>query len=308
MRKEFDSLLAAIYMEYLILESSYAKRSFKKRIGSANLFLITILVGLDAIESGEIIKSPTFSTSWNPRNMKNSAQRSSRFALNAALSWVIDNLDMYFILTHRKPSIIESVEISNKLSGAGQSVSQKMDTFVSVLLKTDLHDIDKFASLVALGIQWRNNTTHFDADNIISKKYKDVLTASDNKQWFHDNFQGLDIKETLRHFEEGTSPSFKEITSIIRAVHIFVDQLDSFLISGVDVNRVAVETIQKHYSDSQKRKGYVLNYESERKTSMVKMILLSYGFSETPKRYGNNVLELEPNKIDGMLRVAIGKK
>lgn len=65
MRKKFDSCFGCflLNMEHLILESSYAKRLFKKRIGNANHLLITILVGLDAIEAGEITKTAKFNTS-----------------------------------------------------------------------------------------------------------------------------------------------------------------------------------------------------------------------------------------------------
>ena len=310
MRKKFDSCFGCflLNMEHLILESSYAKRLFKKRIGNANHLLITILVGLDAIEAGVITKTDKFKTSWNPKSKRQSAQRSSRFALNAALSWVIDNLDMYFILAHRTPTIIESEELFNNISGAGQSVSQKMDTYTLAILKTDDSYILKYASLVALGIQWRNNTTHYNAENKLEKRYRDTLCDKRNSKWYEDTFQGLSIIDSIKSFDKGLPPSFKEIAAIIRATHVYVDKLDHYLLSTVNVKRIAKETIQKHYSDRKKKKGHVLNYSEERKCSMAKMILLSYGFSETDEKYGNTVFELDSQVVDEYLHSAIKKR
>lgn len=294
-------------MTNLILESSYAKRSFKKRIGNANHLLITILVGLDEIESGNVVKSPSFSTSWNPKNPVVSAKRSSRFALNSALSWAIDNLDAYFIISHQKPTIIEGEDLSNAISGAGQSVSLKLDTFNRFLSRANKPDEDKYAAMVALGIQWRNNTTHFDAANKLEKPYISVLKDKRNKQWFMDTFQSLDIAESLKRFNKGESPSFKEVTAIIRAIHVFVSMLDDYLLSSVDVERLAKEIIQKHYSNKKTRKGHVLAYGIERKVSLVKMILQSNGFSETNEKYNNRIFVLNGENAEECLRQAIVK-
>lgn len=292
-------------MRNLILESSYAKRSFKKRIGNANHLLITILVGLDEIESGKVKKSSQFSTSWNPKDPTISAKRGSRFALNSALAWVIDNLDSYFIIAHRKPSIIESTDLSNALSGAGQYVSTKFNVFERFLAKKNIVDEEKYAALVALGIQWRNNTTHFDANNSVEKRYRDVLKEKRNRQWYIDTFQGLDINETLKRFDSGENPSFKEVTAITRAIHVFVNMLDDCLLSSIDIKRYVNEIIQKHYSNPKTKKGHVLNYIIERKMAMIKMILQSYGFSETDKKYDSRIFELNSEDVDKILVEAI---
>ncbi|OPY60336.1 MAG: hypothetical protein A4E56_02762 [Pelotomaculum sp. PtaU1.Bin065] len=77
------------------LENSKNLKIFKKEIGHANHFLKTILVGLDGVRNGTVIKNEEFSTSWNPRDKRVSADRSSDFAKKSTLIWVVENLEMY---------------------------------------------------------------------------------------------------------------------------------------------------------------------------------------------------------------------
>ena len=85
-------------MESLKLRLSPARRHFKQRIGQVNHFLITTLIGLDGVKSKEFTLPEEFRTSWNPRSVERSAERSIRFILDASLSWVVDNLDSYFTI------------------------------------------------------------------------------------------------------------------------------------------------------------------------------------------------------------------
>ena len=151
-------------MEGLKLRLSPARRHFKQRIGQVNHFLITALIGLDGVKSKKFTLPEEFSTSWNPRSVERSAERSIRFILDASLSWVVDNLDSYFIEASRKPSIIEDENLRNDYDGTGRYVNNRFKLFFNETRKNN-SEVDKYAALVALAIQWRNNTVHFGANN-----------------------------------------------------------------------------------------------------------------------------------------------
>ena len=77
--------------------NSRAYKKFKTEVGQANHFLITIIIGLDAVEDGAQ-KKESFNTTWNPRNVKASVGRSRHYAIKSALAWIVDNQDFTMIL------------------------------------------------------------------------------------------------------------------------------------------------------------------------------------------------------------------
>ena len=96
-----------------LMSATRAKKTFKKRFGQANHLLITALVGLDAIETGEVSKKPeSFSTSWNPIEPKRSAERARIFTLKSFLGWAVESLEMYLTELNRKPKELESEELT----------------------------------------------------------------------------------------------------------------------------------------------------------------------------------------------------
>jgi len=103
-----------------------AKREFKKRFGHANHFLITTLIGLDAIEKGVVTDKPdSFSTTWNPKDAIRSAQRSRGFTLKSFLGWAVESLEMYLTELNRKPKKLESGIFTQLYSNAGQKIYLK---------------------------------------------------------------------------------------------------------------------------------------------------------------------------------------
>ena len=62
------------------ISNSFNYKGFKKNIGQANHFLITVLVGLDGLEDHEEINiRSSFRTTWNPKNRFASIARSREF-------------------------------------------------------------------------------------------------------------------------------------------------------------------------------------------------------------------------------------
>lgn len=141
------------------IEKSKNLKVFKKEIGQANHFLITILVGLDGIKNGNIDLNEEFRTSWNPKDRVVSTERSRAFAKKSTLAWIVDNIDMYFSMGNEEPKIMrdELITIMDKNS---RSVYRK---FTSIIEYYNINYID--SAFVDLIICWRNRLMHYKADN-----------------------------------------------------------------------------------------------------------------------------------------------
>ena len=258
------------------IKVSPARRHFKQRIGQINHFLITILVGLDGVKKGTCELPEEFRTTWNPQNVDRSAERSTRFALDATLSWAIDNLDSYFIETVRKPSIIEDPNFEAKYNGAERSVNKRFEVFLEKAATKD-GDVYKYAALVALSIQWRNNLVHFAAKNKLDPEYDSFLR--ENKDLYAgDEFRHLDIEKALQSFgPDDEHPSFKEVTSMIHAIHKFVEHVDRALLSELDVERYKKDLLEKHFLENKKAQMKVNNYSEKRREVFFQTLFRQYG-------------------------------
>lgn len=60
--------------------NSNAFKKIKREMGQANHFLITIMIGLDAVDGGAQ-KREEFKTSWNPQNVSASVRRSKQYSI-----------------------------------------------------------------------------------------------------------------------------------------------------------------------------------------------------------------------------------
>lgn len=268
------------------LKHSKVQRQFKKKMGQANHFLITILIGLDEVGKGVVKKPDTLDVAWDPKDVKASVIRSREFALNSSLAWIIDNFDAYVHNCKRKPRLIEKKELLSELDSADKRVNDKF-----VVLFNRYKSIDQimlFGALLALGIQWRNVTTHSEAKNILDKDFEKILV--DNKEWYYSNFSHLVIDDALDHFNTHKSPTLKETTSIIKAVLRFIELVDSELIKELDSERYLSELFEEHFSSDGNQKDQRCLFQTltkERKKSLVKNILFSNGFTyvEGPEGY-----------------------
>lgn len=241
-----------------------------------NHLLITTLIGLDGVKSKKYTLPEEFSTSWNPKNVDRSVERSIRFILDASLSWVVDNLDSYFIEAKRKPSIIEDEDLGNDYDGTGKSVYNRFELFYQIVRKHDA-EIEKYAALVALAIQWRNNTVHFGANNKLDGEYRSLLKQY--RDFYMDEFRHLDVEEMLKSFDsmDGHS-SFKEVTSMINAIHKYVECVDNYLLSRLDLNRFKQDMLDKHFSKCLQAKRKLNSLSNERKEAYLMTMYKQYGF------------------------------
>lgn len=258
----------------LVLKKSLAYSQLKKRIGQANHFLITILVGLDEVSKGNAQKSETLDAKWDPKDVKVSASRSRTYALNSSLAWIVDNFDSYVQNCKRKPSFIEEGELQRALDSADRRVNEKFEVLYK-RYKT-VGNLKFYAALIALGIQWRNVTTHSGGDNVLDSEYDRIL--QENKDWYNNNLCHLDVNKAKESFNARNNPSLKEVASIIKAVLRFVEIVDKELIKVIDNERYIKDLLDKHYPQESEKRRLLANQTREHQISKIRQVLLNSGF------------------------------
>lgn len=232
-----------------------SRKEFKTRFGQANHFLITTLVGLDGIEKEKITsKGTTFSTSWNPKNIKNSAQRSRIFVLKSFLVSAVESLEMYITSLNKKPKLLQSEVFLKIYSSSGQSI------YKSVIGVADEIKVDPvLIGLMEVLITWRNYVSHYDIDNEIRKESWEILLK--NEENIKTQFSGLEIVQLKDTWENNKDFTFKETASLIKATQLFVEEVDTYILKNLDLEQYIVENLEKYFSN----KLYLQRFKSSNK-------------------------------------------
>jgi hypothetical protein len=256
------------------LENSKNLKVFKKEIGQVNHFLITILVGLDGVKNGTSIKNDEFSTSWNPRNIRVSADRSSDFAKKSTLTWVVENLEMYLRMCNEEPKILTDSNIQRQFDSFGRSVYLKA---MAISRYLGIGEINQ--AMVDLTICWRNKLVHYNAENRIEQKsYEVLLREKENISKAHN---GLNIERVIDSYEKKRVPSFKEITSMVRASIDFITEIDQKLIDQLDILNYSDRLIYNYISTNLvSRLNNIYSKDDDTKRRVLRNIFKDYGFSE----------------------------
>ena len=148
--------------------------------------------------------------------------------------------------------------------------------------------------MVEVAIAWRNRLVHNFANNDISEKIRISLMEKENI--IEGNYSGLNISSLLDRFDQEKTPRFKEITSLVRAVHNFVYEVDSVLLSKLDLKKYLEEILIYHL-----KKNYDAN-SSQRPNSRAGSIWSKDTFKQLKQIFQNygltSHLEEEDLKID----------
>lgn len=257
------------------INHSAAFRKFKKEIGQANHMLITIMVGLDGIVPYEVEPSEEFHTSWNPQSKKTSVDRSKKFVKKACLAWLVDCVDMYLRLINQSPSIIAQENVKRLLD--------ERENSRSVYRRTkdicEYYQIQPVLwAMMDLLICWRNRVTHFQAENDISAANREALIRQ--RELIYGKHCGLDIAVTLQSFDNSGLPTFKEITSFVRASIQCVEELDQKLLADIDrvdfADRVIVHYMKNGNSN---RIDNVFSKDQQTIEKTLRQILFQNGFA-----------------------------
>lgn len=269
-------------MDKLYLATSKPRKQFKKLLGQSNHFLITALIGLDYIKKNDVSLPDDFSTSWNPKDKIRSVMRTREYILNSSLAWAVDCLDSYLSACNQKPKIFSDEELLLAIQRAERSVDKKFNAladYVKTIKKGDFElEYDLYVSLSELAIQWRNNTIHYNANNAFDKKFRDVLINSSEK--VNKLFCGLSVEDMLDRFNNKKSPTFKDVTSLIKGIQKFVELSDICLLSRLDIKNYAKEVVECFFSKNTKEKILFSTLEEDRRTTKLFNILKDYSFTE----------------------------
>ncbi len=254
--------------------NSRAFRKFKTEMGQANHFLITIMIGLDAVEDGAE-KRESFKTTWNPQNRTNSVVRSKAYAIKSALAWTVDNLDMYLRLCNREPRLYNDDE-SAEIADTGHSIYKK---FRCVINNHKELQLDKTA-YVDLLICWRNNTVHFDAENQLMHDslnyFRNIPTDDVVANKYH-----LDVNQMLERFNSRDCPTFKEAATLISMTIHFVEELDSILLRDIDQYRFLETSLFKLLKSEKDTSAFSFrNTTTEKRKKKFKQLFIAAGISE----------------------------
>ncbi len=272
-----------------------ARRRFKDLLGQANHFLITILIGLNGIEKGLVVRDDDFHAAWNPKDVISSARRSRVFALDLGLVRSVDALDAYMTWCNRKPTAIHEDSFRSAMDSVGRSVWKKLEVFSSNLPGTD----PWLLALVRSAVAWRNQRVHsLDEDKIIPD---DRQTLVFNEDRIANQFRGLRVQEFLKNFDAHKGPAFKETAGFIDAMHKIIQHFDGELIRRLDPvtllkqqlrdelssNEVKPQLIEKHMMTRAVR---IWGRDEQRKAQRIESLVRTLGFSRVDSQgYGTRI-------------------
>lgn len=228
----------------LTLSQTRARKTFKANSGQNNHFLITILVGLDAVGAGVAVRSPNFSTTWEPRDLNATTMRSRDFAIRSSLNWIVDLLNVY----RKEVSVIAASSLAARL--------RKIDDLEGADAR--LVELVRFADLAQspdvllsrLAISWRNRAVHSaSANRQLNRTLASKLTAC--REELREQHSGLDIELTIERHDHGGSPTFKDIASMISGIQRTVRDVDAALIRWIDLEVFSDDVLRNYLSSSE---------------------------------------------------------
>lgn len=271
------------------MKYSKAKIDFKQRLGQANHFLITALVGVDAIKSGTVSSKPeSFRTSWNPKDPKRSVIRTRSFLLRSFLGWTVESLEMYLTALYRKPKLLDGPEIEKLYSKAGQSVYKKA-TLLGEYIGVD----PILIALMEVLITWRNYTFHYEIDNDIRPDSEALLLKKAVE--INQRFRGLDINLMKLNWQSKEDFTFKETASLISATHEFVGAIDEYVLRHLDLETYYVAVLKQTFLEKQKSKQKYLSLSDSRlRAYLITLLRNKTGTSEIPDDILETILKKLP--------------
>lgn len=240
------------------------------------------MVGLDGIISYGVEPQKEFHTSWNPKSKKASVDRSKLFAKKATLAWVVDCIDMYLRLINQAPLLICDEQLKNAID----SVENSRSVYKRIILVCNHYSIKSVDfALVDLLICWRNRLSHFQAENDISQSNRILLEGNTEK--IKKDHCGLSIDQTLQSFYKSEFPTFKEITTFVRASVNLISQIDRCLLQNIDLVTYADRVVVKYLNEDKNRMNNLFSKDVQTRVKTIRQLLFQNGF----------ILE-EPNDVD----------
>lgn len=227
-------------MTRLALKRSRPYAEFKKATGQNNHFLITLLVGLDAVQDGIAVKKPDFSTVWEPHDVVASAERSRDYAIRTSLTWVTELLQVYWRAASSLPGVCSDDERRRIDGGKDDGASKRLQRFADHLRIPTAVELD----MVRLAIHWRNKVVHSKASGDLEGDVRGRLRRTEDE--IRARFSGMDVLALIEGERVGRAPTFKEVASMMKASHLLAAAFDAAAVPLVDLEQLTESAINSH--------------------------------------------------------------
>jgi hypothetical protein len=172
-----------------------------QEIGQAVFNMNTLVVGLDAVETG-YEKPSGLDISWSPHDRKTAARKSRKFVLESIIVRMSESISEHCLALSRL----------TRLANVRSSWKGDVPNAVKVhdVIKELLGDV-YFTSAACLIVHWRNRIVH-NSSAALTHPQKQKLRVSEKE--ISDQYKGLNVDCLLCHFEEGR-PTLKDVSSLI---------------------------------------------------------------------------------------------
>lgn len=273
------------------MKNTKAIKCFKKEFGQLNHFLLTTVIGLNALNVYNITKPPPgLSVSWNPKNLNNSANRSRGFVLKSFLYTIVNSIEMYFnLIENQKPIYIEDKTFTE--------IFDNRHIFIKTKNIIDYFKISSIESiLIKLIIQYRNKIVHYKATNTLEQNDIDELINAKNE--IEQKYCNLDINIVLDKFEKVKSPSLKEIASFNHIVHEIIYEIDSNIVAKSNMNNYyEVKALKYLLKTNDKIRKKYFNPEKLNKNMIINVLRTNCSIEESDIKDINKLLSIKKEDI-----------
>ena len=276
----FEACLTPLFQKTMLaFDYSPAYKDLNKKIGQANHFIITLLIGLDGIILHNSQKPEEFRTTWNPKDKKASVVRSRDFALKSSLAWAIDSLDRYLIDCNYNFSITTEPE-SKLFSEDKINLDDKIDSiFRNIRFSISNEKFEIFTAMIYLAALWKEKLVHPSTTNTPLPKYTYILKTK--RDVINSDFCGLDILRTIESFQSNNNPTMKEVTAFIRSICGFCQILDNFTFnSELKLTKYATHVLHRYFGEHLKQKQLFPTLTEDKQIKKLSTLLMNNGFRE----------------------------
>jgi hypothetical protein len=185
---------------------------FLKQVGKVVHFLNTVVVGLSAVESGDVTKPDAIDISWHPANVVASSRQARAFVMRSTLVMVAEELGNYISRTILSPACLG-------ITCHGDSRSDKLDALRTYFsLKEDHLFLGPL-----LVVHWRNRIIHSNSKANLTKSQRTILI--EESPLIKGKYKNLDPILLLDHFDKNT-PTLKDVSSLVAMTINFVKSID----------------------------------------------------------------------------------
>jgi len=216
---------------------------FKRSFGQSNHFLVTIIVGLDAVKHGGADVHSDLPIAWDPKDPARSAARSEEFAIQAGIVFLVTALGGYLGEAARRARPA-APDLRAALDSAA---ANKKGLHGKVLAFAEFSKSSKSAelALVESAIHWRNRLIHPRSNARLTSELRDQLLKH-APEYFSD-YRHLDPAVLIERFNaRESSPTLKEAAGMIVATHRFIRAVDAAVLETVDYERHMEEALRSH--------------------------------------------------------------